>query len=46
MWTLKYEASELIYKAETDSHREQARGCQGEGEKGTVWEFGLADANY
>ena len=42
MWTLKYDASELIYKAETDSHREQAHGCQGEGRKGKeglgVWD--------
>ena len=42
MWNLKYDGSELIYKGETDSHREQARGCQGEGWKGKeglgVWD--------
>ena len=42
MWNLKYDGSELIYKGETDSHREQARGCQGEGGKGKeglgVWD--------
>ena len=29
MWNLKYDGSELIYKGETDSHREQARGLRG-----------------
>ena len=28
MWNLKYDINELIYKTETDTHREQTSGCQ------------------
>ena len=28
MWNLEYDTNELIYKIETNSHREQACGCQ------------------
>ena len=31
MWNLKYDTNELIYETETDRHREQTCGCQGEG---------------
>ena len=31
MWHLKYGTNEPIYETETDRHREQTCGCQGEG---------------
>jgi len=34
MWDLKYDMSELVYKGEIDSHREQTGGCQGRGRRG------------
>ena len=33
MWNLKYDTTEPIYEAQTDSQREQTCGCQG----GGVW---------
>ena len=43
MWNLKYDTNELIYEAETDSHREQTCGCQGGGVwEGIDWEFGVS----
>ena len=48
MWNLKYDMSELVYKGEIDSHREQTGGCQGQGRrgKGRAGSWGSADANY
>ena len=42
MWNLKYDTNELIYEIETDSHREQTCTCQGWGQKGMNWDFGVS----
>ena len=44
MWNLKYDINEFIYERETDSHRIQTCGCQGEQEKeGRIdWELGVS----
>ena len=41
-WNLKYGTNEPIHRAEIDSHREQTYGCQGRGESGMNWEFGVS----
>ena len=50
MWDLKYDTNELIYRAETETHRytEQSCGYQEEGEAGARWigSFQLTDVNY
>ena len=48
MWNLKYDMSELVYKGEIDSHREQTRGCQRRGRRGEgrAGSWGSVDANY
>ena len=48
MWDLKYDMSELVYKGQIDSHREQTGGCQGRGRRGEgrAGNWGSADANY
>ena len=42
MWNLKYDTNELIYEIETDSHREQTCTCQGWGQRGMNWDFGVS----
>ena len=47
MWNLKYGTKDLIYKTETNSHKEQTICCRGGGEiRGKDWEFGVGSANY
>ena len=44
-WNLKYDANEPLCKAETDLHREQPCGCQGE-RQGRTRSLGLAERNF
>ena len=47
MWHLKYDTSELIYKAETDLYGEKTCLCQGEGVgEGMIGSLGSAGENY